>query len=84
MTVLSDWPEESHVSPFRLVPWRQACSDLDVSTNTLLKPCACNGIGVVTLTKRKRALLACDLVRLVRTKQKPAGDYAAAQRGAAA
>jgi hypothetical protein len=73
----TDWPEESHVSPFRLIPWKQALADLDCSSNTLLRLLAANGIGVVTLTKRKRAVLACDLQRLVRAKQRPADTYAA-------
>jgi hypothetical protein len=63
---LADWPEDCGYSPFRLVPWRQACSDLDVSTDTLLKLLAEHKMGVVTLSTRKRGILACDLVRLVR------------------
>jgi hypothetical protein len=78
MTLLHEWPENCSISPFRLIPWRQACSDLDVSSNTLLKLLAEHKMGVVSLSTRKRAILAVDALRLVRLRQKPAADYAAA------
>ena len=81
MTV-TDWPDDAHMSPFRLVSWRTACSDLDVSSNTLLKLLAANGLGVVTLSTRKRAVLARDLLKLVHARSKSAADYACV-RGAA-
>ena len=72
-----DWPADVSISPFRLVPWRQACSELDCSSNTLLRLLAEHKIGVVTLSARKRAVLACDLLKLVKAKAKPAAQYAA-------
>src|SRR4051812_9071148 len=77
MTLCADWPEDSNISPYRLVPWKQALADLDCSSNTLLRLLADNGIGVVLLTPRKRSVLACDLRKLVRAKQKPVSDYSA-------
>jgi hypothetical protein len=73
---LTDWPADAQMAPFRLVPWKQALADLDCSSNTLLRLLAQHEIGVVNITKRKRAVLACDLLKLVRAKTKPASHYA--------
>jgi hypothetical protein len=75
---LADWPEDTHVSPFRLIPWKQALADLDISSNALMRLLADNGIGVVRLTPRKRAVLACDLRKLVQARTRSANTYAAA------
>ena len=72
-----DWPADASIAPYRLVPWKQALADLDSNSNSLLKLCAQNHIGIVVLSPRKRALLAIDLLRLVKAKTKPAANYAA-------
>jgi len=46
-------------------------------SNTLLKLLAEHKMGVVSLSARKRAILAVDALRLVRLRQKPADAYAA-------
>jgi hypothetical protein len=74
---VTDW-DDSGMSPFRLVPWRQACADLDCSSDTLIRLLAVHGINVVHLTKRKRSVLARDLARLVAANRRPASDYAVA------
>ncbi len=68
----------SEDSPFRLVPWRQACADLDCSSDTLIRLLAAQGVDVVHLTARKRGVLARDLARVIADKSKPASSYAVA------
>jgi hypothetical protein len=51
-----EWPD-SGMSPFRLIPWRQACADLDCSSDTLIRLLAAHEVDVVHLTKRKRSVL---------------------------
>ena len=75
---ITEWPGDSGMSPFRLIPWKQACADLDCSSDTLIRLLAAHDINVVALTKRKRAVLARHLLSLVTKNQKPAASYAAA------
>jgi hypothetical protein len=77
MTV-TDWPDDTNLAPHTLVGWRRACSDLDVSSNTLLRLCARNGVGIVVISRRRRALLARDLQRIVQSRTRSANTYAAA------
>jgi hypothetical protein len=70
-----DWPNDA-VSPWRLIPWRQACSDFNIDTNTMLRLLASHQIPVVKLSTRKRCILATDLLKLAKAQQKPSSEYA--------
>jgi hypothetical protein len=76
----TDSPADASIAPYQLVPWKQAIANLDSNSNSLLKLCAENHVGIVVLSPRKRALLAIDLLRLVKAKTKPAASYAAANK----
>jgi hypothetical protein len=78
MSVL-DWPADAAMSPFELVPWQKACSDLGVSSDTLTKLFAKHGLGIVRMSTRKRAVIARDLLILINQMKRPAATYAVAQ-----
>jgi hypothetical protein len=79
MTLTADWPTDSPISPYRIVPWKQALAELDLSSDTLMRLLAENGLSAVVMTARKRGVLAADLFKLVKSKSKPAKNYAAAK-----
>jgi len=70
-----DWTSDFPVSPWKLIPWRQACADLGVASDTLARLVAAHNIQVILITKKKRSLLARDLVRLVAEHRKDPGQY---------
>jgi hypothetical protein len=71
-----DWSSDFQVSPWKLIPWRQACTDLGIASDTLARLVAEHNIQVVLITKKKRSLLARDLVRLVAERRKDPASYA--------
>ena len=81
MTTLAaadEWADAA-CSPYRLVNWKECCSALDLSTNSLLRLCAEMNVPIVKMSTRKRSLLARDLVRIIRANSKPAASYATVQ-----
>ena len=77
MTVTEvDWPVDLPMSPYHLVDWREACSALRVSNDTLLKLCAEANVLVIRMSARKRALRAVDLAHMVKSHGRPAHTYA--------
>jgi hypothetical protein len=82
MTLTADWPDDAVMSPFKIIGWQSFCSDIGCTSNTALRLCAKYEIPIISLSARKRGVLARDAMRLVRLRMKSAADYAAV-RGAA-
>jgi len=81
MAFADDWPADAAMSPFELVDWQRACGALNCSGNTLLRLLAEHDSGVVRLSKRKRCVIARDLLRIVQARTRPADTYAAVAHG---